>query len=96
MYNKDFLNRMAIKASKDKSIFIYTHKKEVIVTSIKTGKRAVAKCHKDDEWNFATGVGIAYCRLKNIPIEKNKVNENLSIYRIGESDLYFLYICYHS
>lgn len=92
MYNKDFLNRMAIKASKDESVFIYTHKKEVIVTSIKTGKRAVAKCHKDDKWNFATGVGIAYCRLKNIPIKKNRVNENLSIYRIGESDLYFLYI----
>ena len=24
MYNKDFLNRMAIKASKDKSVFIIT------------------------------------------------------------------------
>lgn len=92
MYNKDFLNRMAVKASRDKSVFIYTHKKEVIVTSVKTGKRAVAKCHKDDKWNFAIGVGIAYCRLKNIPIKKNKINENLSIYRIGEDDLYFLYI----
>lgn len=92
MYNEDFLNRMATKASRDKSVFIYTHKRQVVVTSVKTGERAVAKCHKDDKWNFAIGVGIAYCRLKNIPIKKNKINENLSIYRIGEDDLYFLYI----
>ena len=92
MYNKDFLNRMAIKASKDKSVFVYTHKKEVIVTSIKTGKRAVAKCHKNDEWNFATGLGIAYCRLKNIPIKQERQKEVLVIYRLGKTDTYLLWI----
>lgn len=92
MYNKDFLNRMAIKASKDKSVFIYTYKKEVIVTSIKTGKRAIAKCHKDDEWNFATGVGIAYCRLKNIPIKKIRENDNLAVYKFEAGDCYYLSI----
>ena len=92
MYNKDFLNRMAIKASKDKSVFIYTHKKEVIVTSIKTGKRAVAKCHKDDEWNFTTGVGIAYCRLKNIPIKEIGKNDNLAVYKFKADDCHYLSI----
>ncbi len=92
MYNKDFLKRIADRALRDRSVFIYTHKRQVIVTSVKTGKRAVAKCHKDDKWNYEIGIGIAYCRLKNISIKKDKINENLSIYRIGEDDLYFLYI----
>ena len=92
MYNKDFLNRMAIKASRDKSVFIYTHKREVIVTSVKTGKRAVAKCHKGDKWNFAIGVGIAYCRLKDIPIKQERQKEDLQVYRLGKTDEYFLWI----
>lgn len=92
MYNKDFLDRMAIKASRDKSVFIYTHKRQVIVTSVKTGKRAVAKCHKDDKWNFATGVGIAYCRLKNIHIKQERQKEHLTVYRLGKTDEYYLWI----
>lgn len=92
MYNEKFLQRMAERALRDRSVFIFSHKRQVIVTSVKTGKRAIAKCHKDDKWDYAIGIGIAYCRLKDIPIKKNKINENLSIYRVGKNDLYFLYI----
>lgn len=58
-------------------------KGRTIIINLKTGKTAVAKCHKDDEFSPGIGLAVAWAKYKNIPIPV--VAENVDI-----KDLKFL------
>lgn len=38
------------------------------VIDVRTGKVAIAKCHKDDDFSVRIGIGIAYAKLKGAEI----------------------------
>ena len=46
------------------NIHIHTEGNQVIAVNEKTGKRGVARCHPNDEFNFYTGAKIALVRLE--------------------------------
>jgi hypothetical protein len=49
--------------NRDKHIISFTDaKRKVVLTNIKTGKRAISMCHKDDEFSYRIGLAIAYAR----------------------------------
>lgn len=48
---------------KSKTIVIYQKGEEVIALDKLTGKKAVAKCSPEDEFNFLTGAKLAFARL---------------------------------
>jgi len=48
---------------KDETIVIYRKGNKVIALDKSTGKKAVAKCSPDDEFNFKTGAKLAFERL---------------------------------
>lgn len=50
---------------KDQVIVIYRKDNEVIALDKRTGKKAVAKCHPDEKFNFETGAKLAFERLTN-------------------------------
>lgn len=82
MYDKNFIYKMAKKATNDRTVGIRTcaSKKKTFCISLVTGKSAVAKCHKDDLFDTFYGIGIAYCRLKGIKIKEEKNLEGCIVY----------------
>ena len=57
---------------KNESIVIYRKGKEVIALDKVTGKKAVAKCGPDDEFDFNTGAKLAFDRLLDVEQPKYK------------------------
>lgn len=51
------------KNTKRKPVIIYQNGQDVIALDKETGKKAVAKCHPNDEFDFAIGAKIAFGRL---------------------------------
>lgn len=61
--------------------------KYTVITDDK-GNIAKAKCHPDDKYDMATGVAIAYARLRNIPIHPDFVPKSTTkrphiLYEVG-------------
>ncbi len=54
------------KNTKRKPVIIYRNGQDVIALDKETGKKAVAKCHPDDEFDFAVGAKIAFERLYHL------------------------------
>lgn len=51
------------KNTKRKPVIIYRNGQDVIALDKETGEKAVAKCHPNDEFDFAIGAKIAFGRL---------------------------------
>lgn len=51
------------KSTKRKPVIIYRNGQDVIALDKETGEKAVAKCHPNDEFDFAIGAKIAFGRL---------------------------------
>lgn len=51
------------KNTKRKPVIIYQNGQDVIALDKETGEKAVAKCHPNDEFDFAIGAKIAFGRL---------------------------------
>lgn len=51
------------KNTKRKPVIIYRNEQDVIALDKETGEKAVAKCHPNDEFDFAIGAKIAFGRL---------------------------------
>lgn len=60
-------------------VVIYRKDREVIALDKLTGKKAVARCHPDDEFNFKFGATLAFDRLTNRALECKKVKFNLRL-----------------
>lgn len=52
--------------TKRKPVIIYQNEQEIIALDKETGERAVAKCHPNDEFDFAIGAKIAFGRLYHL------------------------------
>lgn len=90
MYNKDFLKRMALRAERDVSVVFYTHKNKTFCLSLRTGKVGIAKCHKEDKYDYFIGTGLAYCRLKNIKVPENNLYERGTIIKYNDKEYYVI------
>jgi hypothetical protein len=62
----------SLKPLKNESIVIYRKGQEVIALDKTTGKKAVAKCCPDDEFDFNTGAKLAFDRLLGVEQPKYK------------------------
>ena len=72
------------------SLMHYTDRKNRIVriTNIKTGKSAIAKCHKGDKFSESTGIAIAYAKYQHCEIPKvaDTVEAVLDKYNVKDVD----------
>lgn len=72
--------------TKRKPVIIYQNGQEIVALDKETGERAVAKCHPNDEFDFAIGAKIAFGRLYHsqdyIP-ESNKAKD-ISKINVGD------------
>lgn len=94
MYNKDFLKRMARRAVNDKGVTIQYKGRKTFCFSLRTGKSGMSLRHTKDEPDFSIGVGLAYCRLKNIKVPEEARYDNLkagNIYQYGSGLFYCAY-----
>lgn len=63
-FRKDSMKYKHLKpVTKNETIVIYRKDSEVIALDKRTGNKAVAKCHPEDEFNFETGAKLAFERL---------------------------------
>ena len=46
----------------------FRENKRTIIMNVKTGKTAVAKCHKDDHFSLSVGLAVAWAKYLNKPI----------------------------
>ena len=90
MYNKDFLKRMALRAERDVSVVFYTHKNKTFCLSLRTGKVGISKCHKEDKYDHFIGIGLAYCRLKNIKVPESNLYERGTIIKYNDEEYYVI------
>ena len=90
MYNKDFLKRMALRAERDVSVVFYTHKNKTFCLSLRTGKVGISKCHKEDKYDHFIGIGLAYCRLKNIKVPESNLYERGTIIKYNDKEYYVI------
>lgn len=60
---------------------------KIIVLDTKTGKTGMARCHKDDKFDFKTGLAIAYARLKGWKIPE--VEEEPTFKRLAKRRRYW-------
>lgn len=63
----------------------------VIIMNIKTGKTAIASCHKDDTYSKKEGIAIAWARYKNIDIPIKA--ERISVANLNPGDKFWF--CYN-
>lgn len=79
-------------ATKNETIVIYRKGRQVIALDKRTGKKAIAKCSPEDEFNFKTGAGLAFERLMSEPpkfkigdyvVANEKANSHYGITREG-------------
>lgn len=63
-------------------IVIYRKENETIALNKRTGKKAVAKCSPEDEYNFTTGAKLAFERLTGT--EESKSEEKTESYYSGK------------
>lgn len=61
-----------LKLAKPEKIIIYRNGAEIIAKNTATGKAGVARCNPADEFDFNTGVKLAFERLMNPEAEKPK------------------------
>lgn len=95
MYNKDFLKRMTKRAVDDKSVSIQYKGRKTFCFSLRTGKSGMSIRHIDDEPDLSVGVGLAYCRLKNIKVPKETEYGKLEVGNVYQykSELFY---CAHA
>lgn len=78
-YNNFDLNSFfanALEPIKNETIVIYRNGDETVALDKTTGKKAVAKCHPDDEYDFYTGAMLAFERLVKAPKEAESPHVN--------------------
>ena len=75
------LNESDVEPVKDECIVIYRKDNLVIAHDKATGKKAVAKCSPEDEFNFYTGCKIAFERLTGtkIPVVGKPLNAKICV-----------------
>lgn len=64
-YDMLFFQLEKIEDNKNDVIVIYRKDNEVIALDKRTGKKAAAKCHPDEKFNFDAGAKLAFERLTN-------------------------------
>lgn len=74
-----------IELIKNETIVIYRKDDKVIALDKRTGKKAEAKCHPDDEFDFKTGAKLAFERLLEEPENKEEYYNGKIIFTKGDS-----------
>lgn len=72
------------------NIHIYSKGNKVIAVNEDTGKRGIARCHPDDDFNFYTGAKIALARLEESETPFGWLKEGVNYYvpRLTFTNLY--------
>ena len=75
------LNESDVEPTKDECIVIYREDNLVIAHDKATGKKAIAKCSPEDEFDFYTGCKIAFGRLtgKKTPVVEKLLNAKICV-----------------
>ena len=63
-------------------------KGQTIIMNVKTGKTAIAKCHKDDEYSPGIGLAVAWAKYRNIPVPI--IGENTHITNLNFMDEFYM------
>ena len=76
------------------NIHIHTEGNQVIAINEENGKRGVARCHPDDEFNFYIGAKIALARLEEAEIPFGWLKEGVRYYvpQVTFADLHDTYV----
>ena len=76
------------------NINISTNGNQVIAINEETGKKGVARCHPDDEFNFYTGAKIALARLEEADTPYGWLKEGVRYYvpQVTFTDLHDTYV----
>ena len=83
----EWVGRMYLRSCKlSRRYNFHGYKRNIVAVDNKTGKTATAKCHKDDEFNYATGVAIAFARLKGWEVPEI---DEMVLPRLKEGDTFF-------
>lgn len=76
-----YLKESDVEPVKNECIVMYRKDNQVIALDKATGKKAVAKCSPEDEFDFYTGCKIAFERLtgKKTPVAKKPLNAKICV-----------------
>ena len=92
-YDDDFVLFELISAKEflgeNNCIVVYRNGVETVALDKETGKRAVVKCHPDDEYDFYTGAKLAFERLTGDKKEQPKQLYNGKVVYVGVNDEIF-------